>query len=109
MNTNEITTTDLSNFGFRELKMLELLLTAMRKQGLPQNFYNDEVTPMMNTQSGCVFLTNSEYQIAMLNKDKLEVWYSCSNCGHEGFKDDFEHEPVSSDCDEQMEWVKNEQ
>jgi hypothetical protein len=82
------TTTNLAEFGYRELKLLELLLTAMREQGLPNDFYNDEVHPMMNKNSGNVFLTNSDYQCAMMNGDKLETWYNCYNCGHEGFAED---------------------
>ena len=85
---NPITTTDLTEFGSRERKELVKLLLAWNDQGLPEDFYNDEVTPMMNKMSGNVFLTNSDYQVAMMNGDKLESWYTCSNCGHEGFAED---------------------
>ena len=43
-----MTTTNLSDFGYRELAMLEELLKAMREQGLPDDFSDDEVHPMMN-------------------------------------------------------------
>ena len=72
----------------RELEELRDILTAWLEHGLPDDFENDEVVPMMNKNSGNVFLTNSEYQVAMLSDDKLESWYYCGNCGHEGFKDD---------------------
>lgn len=88
MKTQEITTTDLADFGSRERGMLIELLVSWREQGLPDDFYDDEVRPMMNRNSGNVFLTNSDYQVAMMNGDKLETWYTCSNCGHEGFKED---------------------
>lgn len=83
-----MTTTNLSDFGYRELTMLEELLRAMREQGLPKDFYNDEVYPMMNQSSGNVFLTNSDYQVAMLNGDKLESFYFLSYHGNEGFLDE---------------------
>ena len=83
-----MTTTNLSDFGYRELIMLEELLKAMREQGLPDDFYNDEVHPMMNQSSGNVFLTNSDYQVAMLNGDKLESFYFLSYHGNEGFLDE---------------------
>lgn len=83
-----MTTTNLSDFGYRELEMLEELLRAMREQGLPEDFYNDEVHPMMNQISGNVFLTNSEYQVAMMNGDKLESFYTLSYHGSEGFLDE---------------------
>jgi hypothetical protein len=89
---SEIVTVDLSKFGARERKMLEKLLKAWRKQGLPTDFYEDGVIPSMNTNSGNVFLTNSEYQVAMLNGDKLESFYSCPQCGHEGFLDEMDHD-----------------
>lgn len=83
-----VTTTDLSDFGYRELTMLEELLKAMREQGLPDDFYDDEVVPMFNRISGNVFLTNSDYQVAMLNGDNLESWYFLSYHGNEGFLDE---------------------
>ena len=83
-----MTTTNLSDFGYRELMMLEEILKAMREQGLPKDFYDEEVHPMMNQNSGNVFLTNSDYQVAMLNGDKLESFYFLSYHGNEGFLDE---------------------
>lgn len=85
---NDITTTDLTKFGYRERKLAEDLLKAWREQGLPEDFYEDEITIMFNTHSGCVFLTNSEYQVAMLNGDKLESFYTDFETGEEGFKNE---------------------
>lgn len=99
----DIVTSDLTAFGSRELKMLEQLLRAMREKGLPQNFDNSNVVPMMNRHSGCVFLTNENYEVAMMNGDDLEVWHTCSYCGHEGFLEDFEHDTNGNeDCRENM-------
>ena len=86
--TQEITTSNIADFGSRERCMLIELLTAWEDQGLPEGFYQEEVHPMMNRNSGCVFLTNSEYQDAMMNGNKLEMWHNCFNCGHEGFQED---------------------
>jgi hypothetical protein len=88
MKTQEITTTNLADFGYRERKELIRLLTAWHENGLPEDFYDEQVHPMFNRNSGNVFLTNSDYQVAMMNWDKLESWHSCCNCGHEGFKED---------------------
>lgn len=101
------TTTDLKDFGYRELKLLELTLEAMRKQGLPKDFNDDEVVPMMNQNSGHVFLTNSDYQVAMLNGDKLESFYSCPECGHEGFKETMGKEHGHGYADECAEYLKS--
>jgi len=91
MKSEEIVTSDFARFGARERKMTEELLKAWRGQGLPEDFEDDQVTIAMNTHSGYVFITNSEYQVAMLNGDILESFYSCPECGHEGFLEDMEH------------------
>jgi hypothetical protein len=95
MYTDQITTTDLTQFGSRERQILVELLIAWREQGLPEDFSTDNVVPMMNTRSGCVFLTNEEYQCAMMNGSKLEIWHSCGNFGHEGFAEDCQ---LMDDC-----------
>lgn len=86
------TTTDLTKFGYRERKMAEELLKAWREQGLPEDFYEEEVTIMLNTHSGYVFLTNSEFQVAMLNGDKLESFYTDFETNEEGFKEELSEE-----------------
>lgn len=91
-----MTTTDISKFGAREREMLIELLTAWNKQGLPDDFYDDKVTAMFNKKSGCVFLTNSEYETAMMNGDTLESFYTTPYDGIEGFKDDLRNEFLSN-------------
>jgi hypothetical protein len=90
MSVNEITTTDFSRFGNRERRMAKEILNAWENQGLPEGFYDEEVVIMFNTHSGCVFLTNSEFRVAMMNGDKLELWYNCAYCEEEGFLEDLE-------------------
>jgi len=91
-------TSDFSKFGWRERRMAATLLTASCDQGFPEDFNDDEVTICMNTGSGNVFLTNSDYQVAMMNGDKLESFYSCPECGHEGFKDEMQHNEDNPEC-----------
>jgi len=90
-------TSDLSKFGWRERRMAAELLTASCDNGFPDDFAYDEVTIAMNMGSGYVFLTNADYQVAMMNGDKLESFYSCPECGHEGFKGEMEHDG-SAEC-----------
>jgi len=96
-----MTTTNLSDFGYRELDLLKNLLDAVIKQGLPENFYNDNVHPMMNQHSGNVFLTNSDYQVAMMNGDCLEVFYTLPYSGHEGFADELLSDYQNGNIDEE--------
>ena len=85
-------TTDLKDFGYREIEMLRDILDAWVKHGLPEDFNGEGVHPMFNMNSGDVFLTNEEFQVAMLNGgDTLESFYSCSECGYEGFMGDMEN------------------
>ena len=82
----DIVTSDLAEFGFRELEMVEELLKAYRIQGA--DFLGDKVKPFMNRHSGYVFLCDEDYNTAMMNGDKLEQWLNCGQCGNEGFPED---------------------
>lgn len=95
-----MTTTNLSDFGNRELILLIELLQARIGQGLPDDFDDDEVYPMMNQDSGNVFLTNSEYQVAMMNGDKLESFYWLGYAGTEGFIDELWQQFQDGDINE---------
>lgn len=84
-------THDLAEFGWRELTLAKDLLNALIEQGTPDNFEYDGISIAFNKNSGYVFLTNNEYQVAMMNGDKLESYYTCSECGVEGFKDEIKY------------------
>ena len=86
------TTTNLAQFGNSELAEVRDLLDAMLNSGLPSDFYADAVQPMFNLNSGCVFLTNSDYQVCMINEGKLESFYSSPYAGLEGFYDDLKEQ-----------------
>lgn len=105
---NDIITTDFSKFGYRERKMAEELLKASREQGFPNDFEDDETTIMFNTSSKNVFFTNANYQVAMMFGDKLESFYSCPVCGHEGFLKEMEHGKDDDECQEYLKDIKRE-
>lgn len=83
------TTTNLADFGYRELELLKNLIQAKMDQGFPEDFSLRGVTVMMNQNSGNVFFTNDEYQVAMVNGDTLEMFHTCGECGQEGFASEF--------------------
>lgn len=85
---NETYTEDLSKFGSREFAELERLLKAMRIHGLPEDFDDADVRAGFNLNSGYVFLTNSEFQVAMESEGKLYSFYSTPYEGVEGSLDD---------------------
>jgi len=80
------TTTDLRFFGFRELKMAAELLQAYCDN--PPDFMRDGVHLMMNTQSGYVFLTDEDFNVAMMNGEVLAQFHNCPECRAEGFSED---------------------
>ena len=85
---DDIVTSDMGKFGLREIEMAKELMTAWVEQGLPEDFDQDGAKVAMNMNSGYVFLTNDEYQVAMMNGDVLESFYSCPECDAEGFAED---------------------
>jgi hypothetical protein len=85
--------TDLSEFGYREKSLAAELLSAYVKT---PDVLGYGVTVAMNANSGYVFLSDEDYRVAMLNGDKLEEFFSCPECGYEGFKEDFRDQ----DCED---------
>jgi hypothetical protein len=81
-------TENLADFGSRERHLLQELLSAWNAQGLPDDFSDDRVRPAMNMNSGFVFLVNDDFQVAMMNGDKLESFYTTPYNGNEGFFDE---------------------
>ena len=80
----DIVTADLSRFGYRELMIAGKLLHAYSEQ--PADFLGTGLTINFNTHSGYVFLSDEDYNVGMLDEDdKLKQWFSCPECGHEGF------------------------
>ena len=94
-------TEDLSDFGYRELKELRDLLDQYIEKGLPDDFEESGLKPAFNMNSGFVFFTNDEYQVAMINPrtDKLESFYTLSYSGEEGFADDLKEMYDNGDID----------
>jgi hypothetical protein len=106
--TQEVTTTNLADFCYQERKELIALLTAWNDQGLPDDFSDEGVHAMFNRNSGNVFLTNENFEVAMLNGNKLEIWHNCFNCGHEGFQEDCQlNEDGCNECNPQEEGEEN--
>ena len=86
METNEIVTSDLTKFGFRELDMAGDLLKAYASNG--SDFLTDGVNVFMNTSSGNVFLSDEDMNVGMLENNRVVQFFSCPNCGNEGTQKD---------------------
>ena len=85
-----MTTSNLGDFGMRELGILAKTLEAYAKgEFYHPHWVSVNVQPMMNTNSGFVFLTDDNYNVLMLNGDKLEPFFILPYSGLMGFLEDF--------------------
>jgi len=100
-----VVTADLSEFGWRELDEAATLLKAYADN--PSVLDGDEVSLNFNRNSGYVFLTDEDYDTALINHDtgKLEKWYTCPQCGHEGFHSEMCHATDDPECTEYLESI----
>ena len=89
---SETYTENLSDFGLIELEEARNILDAMIDNGLPSDFENEGMKIAFNRNSGKVFLTNSEYQVAVCSETErgkyLESFYSSPYQGLEGTFDE---------------------
>ena len=88
-NLQKTYTEDLADFGYREQRAAQDLFEAWKSNGLPVDFWDNGVKIGFNMNSGYVFLTNSDYQVAMCTKNehgKLELYtfYTSPYQGKEG-------------------------
>lgn len=75
-------TNDLTRFGMQELDEAADLLKAYANNGC--DFLGDGVQVWFNTMSGYVFLSDEDYNVGLLEDEKIARHYSCPECGNEG-------------------------
>ena len=104
-------TTDISKMNLSEVTEM---LTAFQQENTTRAFkamwYDEDTIPTLNQESGYCFLTNSDYQVAMMNEGKLSMFINCSECGREDFEQDwiwtYKNDHDSSTCEGCKEVVK---
>lgn len=106
---------DLSAWGARELIIATDILTAYAYAGstyqgktynaLPKSWYDNEVHLEFNPYSGCVFLTNSDYQVLVLEDGGLVGFYTTPYDGHEGTLDELREAYDADWHDEDKEYL----
>ena len=84
---------ELSEMSSNELAEVAILLTHFAQN---PTILDDGVHACVNRRSGFIFLSDSDYNVALMNQGKLERFYTCPNCGEEGFKEDFNE--FTNDC-----------
>jgi len=100
MNTN-----DLMDFGYRELHAAGRILLTLKTKNDETRFLGSQVKLEFNPNSGNVFLVDDDFNVAMMNGDKLEDFFTCPECGHEGFIEDMKHEGGKG-CREYLKQIK---
>jgi len=99
-------TRDLMQFGYRELKLAGELLSALKTEKDKTKFLGDGVAVEFNPKSGHVFLIDEDLNVAMMNGDNLEDFFSCPECGHEGFLDEMKHNG-NKECKEYFKQIQS--
>ncbi len=99
------TTTDLSQFGRRELRLAAELLAAYVND--PPEWLGNGVTVMLNQSSGYVFLTDEDLNVAMINGGKLDAFLSTPYEGREGFIDEWLDDDPSNFHREDAQFIRD--
>lgn len=105
---NDPYTENLADFGYREYEELKKILEAwFDGNGLPDDFDDSGVRPAFNRNSGYVFLTNDDYQVAIEVDGQLESFYTTPYEGFEGTYDELIEEADEDWNDEDLEYLKD--
>ena len=100
-------TTDISKMDLSEVTDM---LTAFQQGNTTKAFramwYDEGTIPTLNEESGYCFLTNSDYQVAMMN-GSLSMFISCGECGREEFEQDRDLENGKTTCEGCKQIVKD--
>ena len=102
----DIVTADLSKFGYRELALAGELLNAYAEYGA--EFMGDGLTLNFNANSGKVFLSDEDFNVAVVENERIVQFYSCSQCGNEGTQEEgkaegWDFEKFNGYCSEECE------
>ena len=100
-------TCDLSKFGYRELSEASILLKLYSEN--PVDFLSDEITLNFNPNSGVVFLSDEDYNVAIEEDGKLVQFFSCRQGGNEGTQaeSDYDFEKYNGYCSESCHEANN--
>lgn len=101
MNYEDPVKYSFDDFGAIEIDEATDLLQAYKTENSTPYFqdawYDEEIKPAFNVNSGFVFLTNSEFQAGMMNDGKIDIYENCPECGQEGFPEEFKD--MMGDCE----------
>ena len=107
MNDNTVTT-NLADFGYREIALARDLLNAYLEHN-NTNYLGDGVQVWFNKNSGCVFLCDEDYNTAMECDGNLEDWLTTPYEGREGFLENLtaEYDDMHPEDQEYIDSIKD--
>ena len=85
-------TTDISKMDLSEVtELLAAYQYENRTRASEAMWIHEGTIPTLNQESGYCFLTNEEYQVAMIepSTNKLSMFISCPECGREDLERDW--------------------
>lgn len=97
---NKIITKDYSEFGHREKEMARDLLQAYGTNDDKTEYLGQGVEVYFNLHSGYVFLSDEDYNVAIMNGSTLEDFIHCPDCGGEGVASEFAEDNTDECCQE---------
>ena len=102
MNNQDFYEINFEGFGYREIRETAELFKAY----LDSNIHIDGLKVCFNANSGNVFLSDENYRVWMDYNGKLKEFFSCPNCGWEGYIEEFERR-TKDECNECVELYEN--
>jgi formylmethanofuran dehydrogenase subunit E len=100
-------TTDISKMDLSEVtEMLSAYQEENTTRAFKAMWYDEDTIPTLNQESGYCFLTNSDYQVAMMNEGMLSMFINCGECGREEFEQEWDLENGKTTCEGCQEIVK---
>lgn len=93
---NRPPTKNLEDFPIYALKKTADIINELIKSGFPAEFNQQGIKLELCPDSKFVYLTNDDHQVCLINTknpSSLEIFFTCGNCGHEGFYDDICYGP----------------
>ena len=85
-------TNDLTKFGTIELAEAGKLLSTLKTVRDNTKFLGDGVQVFFNNESGYVFLSDEDYNVAVMSGHDLVDFINCPECGNEGNINEFDTE-----------------
>ena len=93
-------TQDFSKFGQREREIACQLLSTYGTDNDKTLFLDGPVAVEFNPYSGFVFLVDADYNVGIMEGDKLVNYFSCPHCGHEETQTNFRDQAEGECCHE---------